>query len=51
MGLWSISQLTEEEIAILSAIHKQGKESEAITLLREPEAQPSWQEKPPVTVQ
>lgn len=51
MGIWSITQLTEEEVSILSAIHRQGKESEALTLLREPEAQPFSQEKPPATVQ
>lgn len=51
MDIWSIAQLTEEEVSILSAIHKQGKESEALTLLREPEAQPSLKEKLPAEVQ
>lgn len=51
MGGLKIAQLTEEEASILSAIHKQGKEKEAITLLREPEAQPSLREMPPVAIQ
>lgn len=51
MGVLKIGQLTEEEVSILSAIHKQGKENEAITLLREPEAQLSLKEKLPAEVQ